>query len=401
MFSGKKIVVGVCAGISIYKTCELVRELKRQHAEIRVMMTPGATKFIAPLTFQALSGAPVSVDPFEIPQQDDIEHIELSHWADVIVIAPATANTLAKLAGGMADNVVTATVLATHAPVVLAPAMNTNMWENPATVENLRRLKERFFYIVEPEYGELASKREGHGMGRMARTERILTQVLYAVTQPKTLVGVKVTVTAGRTEEYFDPVRMLTNRASGRMGFALAEMAAAFGAEVTLISGPTELTPPDGVHYYQVIHARQMLEMVECHYPEKGVLIMAAAVSDFRPEAFSESKIKKTGDSLQVRLVPNPDILATVAKRKKALHVGFALETDDELAHARDKLRRKKLDLIVVNNPNVPGAGFAVSTNKVTLLFADGTTEELPRMDKRLVAREIVQRITALLEQAS
>ncbi len=399
MFSDKNIVVGVCAGIAIYKTCELVRELKRLHANVRVMMTPGATRFIAPLTFQALSGAAVSVDPFEIPQQDDIEHIELSHWADVIVIAPATANTIAKLASGMADNVVTATVLASHAPVVLAPAMNTHMWENVATVENLQRLKERFFYIVEPEYGELASKREGQGMGRMARVERIITQILYAATQPKRLAGVKITVTAGRTEEYFDPVRMLTNRASGRMGFALAEMAAAMGADVTLISGPTDLTPPDGVQYFQVVHARQMLEMVEKQYPENGVLVMAAAVSDFRPERFSENKIKKSGNRLQVNLVPNPDILATVAKRKQALHVGFALETDDELKHARDKLKRKKLDLIVVNNPNIPGAGFAVSTNKVTLLFADGKTEELPLLDKRLVALEILQRVAEMLER--
>lgn len=399
MFSGKKIVVGVCGGIAAYKACELVRELKRHRATVRVMMTPGATRFVAPLTFQALSGFPVHVDPFA-ELQDDIQHIELSHWADVVVIAPATANTMAKLANGFADNVVTSTVLATTAPVVLAPAMNTQMWENPATVENTRTLKQRFFGIVDPEYGELASAIEAQGIGRLATTERIISKVLYALTHPKPLEGVKVTVTAGRTEEYLDPVRMLTNRATGRMGFALAEMARALGAEVCLISGPTALQPPEEVAFFPVTSAQQMKETVQAHYPEDGILIMAAAVADYRPEVQADHKLKKTGAELNLKLIPTPDILAELAARKKkAIHVGFALETEREIEHARKKLEKKKLDFIVVNNPLEPGAGFATETNKVKIIYSSGDIEDIPLKDKRLVARDILDRIVMLKQR--
>lgn len=396
MFIGKKIGVAVCGGIAAYKICELIREIKRQGAEVRVMMTSEAGRFVAPLTLQTLSGYAVFDSLFESPK-GEIEHIDLATWPDAIIVAPATANTLAKLAHGLADDIVSATILATKVPVVLAPAMNTNMWDNSATTANLEILHGRGFMFVNPEVGALASEIEGEGIGRLAALPKLVSGLVRALYKSDDLQDIDVVVSAGRTDEYLDPVRMMTNRSTGKMGFAIAEMAAANSANVTLISGPSTLTPPDGVSFFRVTSALEMLDCVAKNYPEKGVLIMAAAVSDYRPREISSSKLKKSSEHTTLELVANPDILAKMAKRKKdAIHIGFAVETEDGIANATQKLRKKKLDMIVLNNPKEPGAGFEADTNKVKFIFAQDKIEDIPLQDKRLVAHEILQRIVSL-----
>lgn len=396
MLAGKKVLVAVTGGIAAYKICELIRELRRRHAEVRVMMTQAASHFITPLTIETLSGNHVGVDVFA-NRDYYIEHIALAQWPDAIIVAPATANTIAKLAHGMADDLVTTTVLATRAPIVIAPAMNTVMWENQATQANIEALRQRDFAFVDPEFGQLASDLESEGMGRLASTSHLLHGVIRLLFRSDALAGVEVVVTAGRTEEFLDPVRMLSNRSTGRMGYALAEMAAAMGAHVHLISGPSELPAPHGLRFTRITSALEMLEQVQAHYPANGVLIMAAAVSDYRPAQLSPTKLKKKGPEMRLELVENPDILAAVAERKAgAIHVGFAVETENGVSNARDKLRRKKLDLIALNDPNEVGAGFATATNRVKLIAADGSIEDVSLRDKLLVAQEILQRVVAL-----
>mgnify|MGYP005725249395 CR=1 FL=1 len=396
ILSGVNVLVGVTGGIAAYKSCELIRDLKREGADVRVMITRNAQNFITPITLQTLSGNAVATEMFDA-NRSQIEHISLADWPDVVIIAPATANTIARFAHGFADDIVSSTVLASEKPIVIAPAMNTKMWENHATVENIETLKRRSFFFSGPASGQLATDLEKDGMGRLIETEKLIAAVVRAQFATNDLAGVNVVVSAGRTEEYFDPVRMLTNRSTGKMGFAIAEMAVAAGANVTLISGPSSLSPPEFVEHIPVVTALEMLEAVEQNYPDDGVLIMSAAVSDFRPETTSEQKIKKGGEELGVRLTKNPDILRSVANRKKtAIHVGFALETSNETANATKKLRAKKLDLIVLNNPKTPNAGFAAQTNKVQFLFADGAKENFPVKDKRLVALDILNRVAKL-----
>lgn len=406
--SGKKILVGVSGGIAAYKACELVRELKRRGAHVRVMMTSRATEFVSPLTFAALSEQPVLTNLFPAAAETQsgkpgpgpsaaIEHIDWSRWPEVIVLCPATANLLAKLANGFADDPVSATVRASRVPIVLCPAMNTAMWEDPLVQRNVSLLKETGYHCVDPEFGALATTAEGEGQGRLARVDYILSELLAALHTPKPLAGKKVLVTAGRTEEYLDPVRMITNPATGRMGFALAEAARALGGQVTLISGPTHLTPPYGVTFVPVVSAAEMASAVLQHYPGVEVLAMSAAVSDYRPRRAAPEKMKKHAASFQIEFERTVDILATLGEQKnRALHIGFAVETENELDNAKDKLRRKKLDLIVLNNPRHAGAGFGVETNRVTLVDRHGQVQELAVMSKLAVAFKIYERALKL-----
>jgi len=364
-------------------------------------MTSRATEFVAPMTFAALSEQPVLTNIFPQGQSPAsggaIEHIDWSRWPEVIVLCPATANLLAKLANGFADDPVSATVRAAKVPIVLCPAMNSAMWEDPLVQRNVSLLKENGYRCVDPEFGMLATTAEGKGWGRLARLEWILAEILSALQKQKPLAGKKVLVTASRTEEYLDPVRMITNPSTGRMGFALAEAGRALGGQVTLISGPTNLTSPYGVEFVPVVSAAEMAEAALKNYPGTDILVMAAAVSDYRPRAVAAEKIKKSAASFQMEFERTVDILATLAEQKtRALHIGFAVETENELDNAKDKLRGKRLDLIVLNNPRHPGAGFGVETNRVTLIDRESRVQELELMSKLAVAFKIFERVLSL-----
>ena len=410
-FTGKKILLGVSGGIAAYKSCELVRELRRRGAAVRVMMTSRAAEFVAPMTFAALSEQPVLTNIFAPAltsfennygksgneQSASIEHIDWSRWPEVIVVCPTTANVLAKLAQGFADDPVSATIRAAKVPIVLCPAMNSAMWEDRLVQRNVALLKEAGYYFVDPEFGALATTTEGEGWGRLARLEWMLSEILSALQKQKPLAGKKVLVTAGRTEEYLDPVRMITNPATGRMGFALAEAARAFGGKVTLISGPTHLMPPYGVEFVPIVSAAEMAAATQKHYPGTDVLAMSAAVSDYRPRLIAAEKVKKTAASFQMEFERTVDILTTLGEiKQQALHIGFAVETENELENAKDKLRRKRLDLIVLNNPRHHGAGFGAETNRVTLVDRNGQVQELELMSKLAVAFRIFERALRL-----
>ncbi|MGH7496206.1 MAG: bifunctional phosphopantothenoylcysteine decarboxylase/phosphopantothenate--cysteine ligase CoaBC [bacterium] len=397
-FFGKKIVVGVSGGIAAYKSCELVRELRRRGAQVRVVMTPAARQFVGTVTFAALTEHDVLLDHLVVGNSGEIEHIQWSRWAEVIVVCPATANTIARLAHGFADEALSATIRATRAPVVICPSMNAAMWEDRLVQDNVRRLRDTGYGMVDPEFGALATAAEGEGWGRLARLDWILTEVLFALQPRHPLQGKKVLVTAGRTEEYFDPVRMLTNPATGKMGFALAEAAVALGAkETVLVHGPTHLPAPYRVKMVPVTSAAEMSQAAAVHYEGTDILAMSAAVSDYRPAAVASEKIKKLPGELTLALTSTEDILQSLGKRKtKALHVGFAVETENERQNAVDKLRRKNLDLIVLNNPKHEGAGFGTDTNRAVMIDRNHHVEELPMLPKLEVAFEIFQRVVAL-----
>ena len=390
-------MLGVSGGIAAYKSCELVRELRRRGAVVRVMMTSRATRFVTPTTFAALSEQPVLTDIFPNGQSAAIEHIDWSRWPEMIVLCPATANLLAKLAHGFADDPVSATVRAAKVPIVLCPAMNSAMWEDALVQRNVSLLKENDYRFVDPEFGAFATTTEGEGWGRLARLEWIISEILSALQKQKPLAGKKILVTAGRTEEYLDPVRMITNPSTGRMGFALAEAARALGGQVMLISGPTNLTPPHGVEFVPVVSAADMAHAAIKNYPNTDVLAMSAAVSDYRPRLVAPEKMKKGASTFQMEFERTVDILATLGEQKtRALHIGFAVETENELDNAKDKLRRKKLDLIVLNNPRHSGAGFGVETNRVTLVDRNGQVQELELMSKLAVAFKIFEQAMKL-----
>jgi phosphopantothenoylcysteine decarboxylase/phosphopantothenate--cysteine ligase len=396
-FTGRKILLGVSGGIAAYKSCELVRELRRRGAVVRVMMTSRATEFVTPMTFAALSEQPVLTNIFPQGQSAAIEHIDWSRWPEMIVLCPATANLLAKLANGFADDPVSATVRAAKVPIVLCPAMNSAMWEDPLVQRNVSLLKENRYRFVDPEFGALATAAEGEGWGRLARLEWIVSEILSALQKQKPLSGKKVLVTAGRTEEYLDPVRMITNPSTGRMGFALAEAARALGGQVTLISGPTNLIPPYGVEFVPVVSAAEMAEAALKKYQGADVLAMSAAVSDYRPRTVAPEKMKKNAAVFQMEFERTADILAALGEQKtRALHIGFAVETENELDNAKDKLRRKRLDLIVLNNPRHAGAGFGAETNRVTLVDRNGRVQELELMSKLAVAFKIFEQALSL-----
>jgi phosphopantothenoylcysteine decarboxylase/phosphopantothenate--cysteine ligase len=394
MLKGKKIILGVTGGIAAYKAAELVRELVRSGAEVFVVMTHSAQAFITPLTFQTLSGNKVATELFSLVEESEIGHIALADRAELLVIAPATANIIGKIAGGIADDMLTTIVMATKAPVLLAPAMNVHMWENPICQENIQKLRGRGFHFIDPEAGELACGYEGKG--RLAEIPAIVEEI-RAILSPKDLSGETLLVTAGPTEEPIDPVRFLSNRSSGKMGFAVARAARLRGAPVILVSGPSALPAPYGVKFIPVRTAAEMREAVLGSLAGVSVLVMAAAVSDYRPKVTSPEKIKKSQAELTLPLELNPDILREAGQRKeKRLLIGFAAETESLLANARKKLAEKNLDLIVANDVSLPGAGFAVDTNIVKLIDRSGKIEELPLMDKEDLADRVLDRVLLL-----
>lgn len=391
---GKNIVLGVTGGIAAYKACELVRALVREGASVEVVMTGNAMEFVTPLTLQTLSGNKVATRPFDPVWESEIGHISLADRADLVVIAPATASFVGKMAAGIADSLPATLVLATLAPVIVCPAMNVNMYNNGAVQDNIRKLKERGVTIVEPSEGFLACGWEGRG--RLPDTGDIMSEVESALT-PKDMAREKVLVTAGATREYIDPVRFISNPSSGKMGYALAEEARMRGAEVVLISGKSPLPPPRGVTLVDVESADDMYAAVMERLDWATLVIKAAAVGDYAPESKAGVKIKKTGGELNLTLRRTRDILKEIGERKKQqIVVGFAAETEDLMANAAVKLREKNADMIVANNVAAPGAGFEADTNEVCLLFASGATEELPLAPKKEIAGIIFDRISGL-----
>ena len=395
--AGKEIVLGISGSIAAYKAVLLLRELTARGAEVAVVMTAGAEHFVGPLTFRTLSGRPVLSNIFD-PQSDEaVEHVALAERAHAFVVAPATANVLAKAAHGIADDFLTTLLLAARCPVLMAPAMDGGMWEHAAVQANVATLRERGVTVFEPEAGALASGLNGRG--RLPEIESIVEEVERVLTPGRDLTGERVLVTAGPTREPIDPVRYLSNRSSGKMGHAVATAALRRGAEVVLISGPTALKPPPGAVYVPVQTAEEMREAALQHLGAASVVIKAAAVADYRVERPSPTKIKSGGkrEGLSLDLVPNPDILKELAQKKGgAFLVGFAAETNDVRAHAAEKLRAKGVDLLVANDVSQHGIGFEADDNQVVLLDRWGGTLELPRMTKIQVAHAILDRVLAL-----
>ena len=392
-----RITLGISGGVAAYKSAELVRRIQQEGHSVQVVMTRAAREFITPLTFAALSGQKVITDLFasegngsgEPNLESAIEHIAVAQRTDLLVVSPATADILAKFARGIADDFLSTLYLASTAPVIVAPAMNVNMWQHPATQENLTLLRSRGVRIVEPGEGYLACGMTGPG--RLAEQEEIVRAIQQVVLAKHDLASEAVLVTAGPTCEDIDPVRFLTNRSSGKMGYAIAEAAAARGAHVVLISGQTSLETPKGVDRINVRTALEMLRATQTHFPPSTIAIFSAAVADYRVSEPSASKIKRTGDSLTIRLEPNPDILATLAKDKgDRLVVGFAAETDHVAENAKSKLVAKNADLIVANDITAKGAGFDLDTNVVTFFTRDGREAVLPQLSKSEVANRIL-----------
>jgi phosphopantothenoylcysteine decarboxylase/phosphopantothenate--cysteine ligase len=391
--SGRVVVLGVSGGIAAYKAAELVRALRQRGAQVRVVMTRGAQQFLTPLTLQTLSGNPVSTDLWDLTQESQIGHIELADAAEALLIAPATANVVAKLAAGIADDLLSTIALATRARTVVAPAMNVHMFENPVVQENLQRLRARGVRIVAPDTGALACGYEGPG--RLPDAD-VLVEELAAALAEQDLAKESVLVTAGPTREYLDPVRFLSNRSSGRMGFAIARAAARRGARVVLVSGPTALDDPRGIEVVRVESAAEMASAVDAHVVGASVVIAAAAVADYRPKRRSSDKPAKVQGATTLELESTRDIVASIERaRRDRIVVGFAAETGDPVERARGKLARKRLDLIVANDVTAPGAGFDVETNVVTLIDAAGSTA-LPLLDKDDVADAILDRVVKL-----
>ncbi len=394
---GKCVLLGITGGIAAYKMANVASGLRKAGATVHVIMTENATKFITPLTFETLTNNRCVVDTFARDFQYDVKHISLAKAADLILIAPATANVIAKLANGLADDMLTTTVLAARCKKLVAPAMNTAMLENPITQDNLTKLKKYGFGIIEPAVGMLACK--DVGSGKLPEPETLLDCIAMELAREKDMAGLHVTVTAGPTQEALDPVRYLTNHSTGRMGYAIAREAMLRGADVTLISGPTALKPVPGVKTVDVVSARDMFEAVQAALPETDILVKAAAVADYRPVSIAEDKIKKRDGDMAIPLERTDDILGWVAEhRHPGLFVcGFSMETRDMIENSRKKLARKHLDMIAANNLKVAGAGFGVDTNVVTILTADGI-QELPLMGKDQVAAKLLD---AILERRS
>lgn len=390
---GKTVVVGVSGGIAAYKAAGLCSALVKEGAEVHVIMTESATKFITPLTFESLVKTPVITDIFKEPDPAEISHIALADKADLFVVAPATANTIGKAAHGIGDDMLTTTLLATRSTVLFAPAMNVNMYNNPIVQDNIQRLRERGYLIAEPGEGPLAC---GYtGKGRLPEPEQLMDVIRAIFQQKMDMQGLRVLITAGGTRERIDPVRYISNDSSGKMGFALAEAAARRGADVTLLAANVQLAPPGKVRIVSVESAQEMYEQVLNRLPEQDVLIKAAAVADYRPITTAANKIKKKEERITLELVRNPDILAEAGARKSAgqVIVGFAAETDDLEANAQDKLIRKNADLIVANDVTAPGAGFATDTNIISMVRRDRPARSLPLMSKRETAERILDEI--------
>lgn len=389
MLKGKTVVLGVTGGIAAYKAADLTSRLKKMGMNVRVVMTENAQKFVTPLTFQTLSQNPVAIDMFEAPAHWEIEHISLAGGADVMIIAPATANFIGKLAAGIADDLLLTTVLATTAPVIIAPAMNVNMYENIAVQENIKKLKERGYLFVEPAEGRLACG--VYGKGKLAPVEEI-TEQMEAVLTKKDLIGKRILVTAGPTCEKIDAVRYITNHSSGKMGYAIAKAARNRGAYVTLVSGKVSLPPLNGVEFISITSAAEMYEEVMKAAKEQDIIIKSAAVADYRLKESYDFKLKK--DQMpSLSLEKNPDILLELSKDKQFILVGFCMETENLIENAKNKLEKKKLDMIVANQLNEPGAGFGTDTNIVTILTADGKEEKMSLMSKEELAHKILDKV--------
>ena len=390
------VVLGVTGGIAVYKACELLRLLQKRGIDVFVVMTQNACRFVAPLTFETLSGHPVAVDTFDRPQTWEVEHIALAKRADLFLIAPATANIMGKMACGIADDMLSTTVMATRAPVLVAPAMNTGMWENTAVQQNVKTLRARGVEIVAPVSGHLACG--DNGAGKLEDVAVIAERACELLFAKKDMEGLRVMVTAGPSREALDPVRYISNRSSGKMGYAIAQAAQKRGAEVTLLSGPVAIEVPQGVKLVPFTTTQELLDRASELAREQDLLIQAAAPADYRAKEVAPQKIKKQGgEPMTFTLVENPDVAATLGKAKRSgqVFVGFAAETNDVLAHAKDKLARKNLDMIVANDVTRPGAGFDVDTNIVTLITKDWQ-EALPMMSKAEVAQRILDRALAL-----
>jgi phosphopantothenoylcysteine decarboxylase/phosphopantothenate--cysteine ligase len=398
MLSGKKIIVGITGGIAAYKACEIVRRFKKLGAQVLMVMTHNAQKFITPLTLETLSENEVITEMFPEKKVVGVRHTHLAQWADLILIAPASANIIGKIRAGIADDILTTVVISTKSPVMLAPAMNVNMWENPIVQDNVGHLKKLGYRFIEPEEGDLAC---GTGKGRLPEPEFIVNLAVKFLTGKKDLEGKSILVTAGRTQEPIDPVRYISNRSSGKMGYAIAEAARRRGARVTLITGPTALASPPEVDLVRAESAREMHSAVKSGFSKADALIMAAAVSDFVPGIRSKDKIKKSPEGLVLKLEPGVDILKEMGKKKgKRILVGFSLETEDEIRNSKKKLADKNLDLIVVNNPNVPGAGFEKNTTVVTLIDRSGKATRLPLLSKTEVAERVLDRVSTMLKKS-
>ena len=399
MLKGKTILIGVTGSIAAYKAADLASRLMKQHAQVHVIMTKNAAEFIAPLTFETLTGRKCITDTFERNYPSDspveVEHISLAKKADLVIVAPATANIIAKMAYGIADDMLSTTLLACTCPVLVSPAMNTRMYEHPATQANLAVLKERGVKIIEPSSGHLACGDEGKG--KLPEPAFLVDCILAEIACPKDLAGKKILVTAGPTCEALDPVRFITNHSSGKMGYAIAQAAALRGADVTLVSGPVSLTPPAGVRLVKITSARDLFNAVTSVCDRQDIIIKAAAVADYRPSSVSDEKIKKSDDDMTISLERTEDTLQYLGSHKPHGQIlcGFAMETSDMENRARLKLKKKNLDMIVANNVKVAGAGFGTDTNVVTFITED-SIERLEIMSKESVAMKLLDRLIAL-----
>lgn len=402
MLKDKTIILGVTGGIAVYKAADIVSRLKKLHANVEVIMTEGATEFVTPLTFQTMSGNVVHREMFSEIINYDVEHISLAQKADLILIAPATANTIGKIASGIADNLLTTVIMASTAKIVFAPAMNTKMYQNPIVKDNMEKLKKIGYSFIQPAVGMLACG--DYGEGKMAEPVDIVEYIVDSFIK-KDLSEKKIVITAGPTMEPLDPVRYMTNHSSGKMGYSIAKEAVTRGAEVVLISGPTSITPPRGIELIKVKTTEDMLKAVDKYFHSCDVLIKSAAPVDYRPETVSSTKIKKKEnekDELIIKYVKNPDIAAHFGKQKKnQIMVGFAAETNNLDEYAMEKLKKKNLDFIVANDVTKEGAGFNSDTNIVTIIDKEGNKNTYPMMNKREVAKVILDRVKSILDDKS
>jgi phosphopantothenoylcysteine decarboxylase / phosphopantothenate---cysteine ligase len=397
VLKGKTVVVGVSGGIAAYKVVEVVSRLRKLNAEVHVIMTESAVEFVTPLTFQSLSHNLVITDMFAEPKKWDVEHIALARKADLFVIAPATANIIGKVANGIADDMLSTTVMATKAPVLFIPAMNSVMYENSFVQGNIKKLTESGYKFMEPGVGLMAAEGE-YGKGRLPEPETIVAHIAELLNPVKDLMGKRVLITAGPTREAIDPVRYISNHSSGKMGYAIAQAAFQRGADITLVSGPVNLKKPDNIKVIDVLSADEMYGSVMQNYESNDVLIMVAAVADYRCAAIADKKIKKTGNEMTLELIKNPDIARELGKIKgNRILVGFSAETHELVTNAVSKLQAKNMDMIVANDVTAEGAGFGVDTNIVKIIRKDGEINELPLMSKLEVANQILDEIIKLI----
>lgn len=393
MLKGKNVVLGVSGGIAAYKIANLASKLVKNHANVHVIMTKNATNFINPITFETLTGNRCIVDTFDRNFEFNVEHVSLAKLADIFMIAPATANVIGKINAGIADDMLTTTVMAATCPVIISPAMNTNMYKNPITQRNIESLKKYGYKFIEPKSGRLACDDEG--VGRMPEIEELFDAICDELLFEKKLIGKRVLVTAGPTVEAIDPVRFISNRSTGKMGYSIARVAAAMGAEVTLVSGPTSIEPPARVNTINIESAKDMFEAVKKYMDESDIIIKSAAVADYTPSEYADEKIKKSDGNMSINLKRTDDILAYIGenKRDNQFVCGFSMETENMLENSKAKLKKKNVDMIVANNIKVEGAGFATDTNVVTFI-KENEVKELPIMNKLDVAYELLKSIS-------